>query len=128
MPCAAASALVDLEATTAILDGKLVATNAEGVPDFRALHRRSADARLAVWVFDLLEFNGRDVRALSLEERRHHLQHQLASHPGDGTLRHSQTFADPARLLAAAHDLSLEGVVPKRLDAPGRATGTARTT
>jgi bifunctional non-homologous end joining protein LigD len=115
-----ASALLTLEATTAILDGELVATNAEGVPDFRALHRRAADAPLAVWVFDLLEVNGRDMRVLPLEERRHHLKHQVASHPGDGMLRYSETFADPARLLAAARDLGLEGVVSKRLDAPYR--------
>jgi ATP-dependent DNA ligase len=75
---------------------------------------------LAAWVFDLLEVNGRDVRALSLEERRHHLEHQLASHSGDGTLRYSESFADPARLLAAAHDLGLEGVVSKRIDAAYR--------
>jgi bifunctional non-homologous end joining protein LigD len=118
-----ASALVDLEATTAILDGELVATNAEGVPDFRALHRRSADATLAVWVFDLLQVNGRDMRALSLEERRHHLKHQLAPHPGGGMLRYSESFADPTRLLAAADDLGLEGVISKRLDAPYRSGG-----
>jgi bifunctional non-homologous end joining protein LigD len=117
---AIASALATLDATTAILDGELVATNDEGLPDFRALHRRSADARLAVWVFDLLEVNGHDVRPLSLEERRQHLEQQLASHSGDGTLRYSESFADPARLLAAAHDLVLEGVVSKRLDAPYR--------
>jgi bifunctional non-homologous end joining protein LigD len=53
-----ASGLVGLEAGTAILDAELIAMNAEGLPDFSALHRRSGDAHLAVWVFDLLEFNG----------------------------------------------------------------------
>jgi bifunctional non-homologous end joining protein LigD len=114
------STVATLDVATVILDGELVGTNAEGVPDFRALQCRSAETTLAVWVFDLLEVNGRDVRALSLEERRHHLEHQLASHSGDGTLRYSESFADPARLLAAAHDLGLEGVVSKRIDAPYR--------
>ncbi|MFZ1103339.1 MAG: hypothetical protein WAN86_10935 [Hyphomicrobiaceae bacterium] len=36
------------------------------------------------------------------------------------TARHTRSFADPARLLAAAHDLGLEGVVSERLDAPYR--------
>jgi bifunctional non-homologous end joining protein LigD len=115
-----ASAVATLDATTAILDGELVATNAQGVPDFRALQCRSADTKLAVWLFDLLEVNDRDVRALSLGERRHHLKRQLASRPNDGTLCYSESFADPARLLSAAHDLGLEGVVSKRLDAPYR--------
>ncbi len=64
--------------------------NAEGVPDFRALHRRSADALLVVWVFDLLEINGRDMRALALAERRHHAEHQIASCAEDGALRFSE--------------------------------------
>jgi ATP-dependent DNA ligase len=115
-----ASAVATLDATTMILDGELVATSAEGVPDFRALQCRSAETPLAVWLFDLLEVNGRDVRTLSLEERRHRLEQQLACRPDDGTLRVSESFADPARLLAAAHDLGLEGVVSKRLDAPYR--------
>lgn len=115
-----ASALAMLDAGTAILDGELVAMDAGGLPDFGALHRRSADAPLAVWVFDLLEVNGRDVRALSLQERRRQLEQQLASRPDDGAVRFSESFADPARLLAAAHDLGLEGVVSKRLDAPYR--------
>jgi ATP-dependent DNA ligase len=53
-------------------------------------------------------------------KNRHHLAQQLASRPDDGTLRYSESFTDPARLLAAAHDLGLEGVVSKRLDAPYR--------
>jgi bifunctional non-homologous end joining protein LigD len=117
---AIASALAALDASTAILDGELVAINAGGLPDFGALHCRSADAPLAVWVFDLLEVNGRDVRALPLKERRRHLEEQLESRPNDGRLHYSESFPDPARLLAAAHDLVLEGVVSKRLDAPYR--------
>jgi bifunctional non-homologous end joining protein LigD len=115
-----ASALAAIDARTAILDGELVAMNGRGLPDFGALHRRLADAPLAVWVFDLLEVNGRNVRALPLEERRRHLEEQLESRPHDGTLRYSESFVDPARLLAAAHDLGLEGLVSKRLDAPYR--------
>ncbi len=115
-----ASALAAIDATTAILDGELVAMNGRGLPDFGALHRRLADAPLAVWVFDLLEVNGRCVRALPLEERRRHLEERLESPPHEGTLRYSESFADPTRLLAAAHDLGLEGVVSKRLDAPYR--------
>jgi bifunctional non-homologous end joining protein LigD len=116
---AIASALAAIDASTAIIDGELVAMNGMGLPDFGALNRRLADAPLAVWVFDLLEINGRDVRALPLEGRRRHLEEQLESGPHDGTLRYSESFADPTRLLAAAHDLGLE-VVSKRLDAPYR--------
>lgn len=114
------SAMATLPADTAILDGELVTMDAEGLPDFRALHRRSAGAPLAVWLFDLLELNGRDARGLALEERRHCLERQLALLPHDGALRYSESFHDPVRLLGAAHDLGLEGVVSKRRDAPYR--------
>jgi hypothetical protein len=56
-----ASALAGIKANTAILDGELVATSSNGLPDFRSLHRRSAEAPLAVWIFDLLEVNGKTI-------------------------------------------------------------------
>jgi bifunctional non-homologous end joining protein LigD len=90
----------------------------DGLPDFRALHRRSAGARLSV--FDLLEMDGGDLRPFSLIERRHHLERGLAFLPGDGALCYSEDFAGPARLLAAANNLGFEGIVSKRLDAPYR--------
>jgi bifunctional non-homologous end joining protein LigD len=112
--------LAALPAQTAILDGELVAMNSAGLPDFDALHRRSTAAPLAVWLFDLLELNGLDVCASPLHGRRQTLEDQLAALPHDGVLRYSESFADPERLLAAAHDLGLEGVVSKRSDAPYR--------
>jgi bifunctional non-homologous end joining protein LigD len=117
---AIASALAALPAETAILDGEIVAMNGEGLPEFRALHRRSSGAPLAVWLFDLLELDGRDARASPLQERRQRLEGQLAALPRDGVLRYSESFTDPDRLLAAAHDLGLEGIVSKRRDAPYR--------
>jgi bifunctional non-homologous end joining protein LigD len=115
-----ASALAEFNAKSVILDGELVALSHDGLPDFRALHRRLADASLSVWVFDVLDLNGRDVRPLSLADRRHLLAQLLAALPPDGALRFSEGFADPARLLAAANKLGLEGIVSKRLDAPYR--------
>jgi bifunctional non-homologous end joining protein LigD len=115
-----ASSLLTFRAETAVLDGELVATNADGLPDFRALLRRSAHAALAVWAFDLLEVNGHDLRPLPLQQRRRQLERHLASLPGDGVLRYSESFGDPVRLLAAAHQLGLEGIVSKRIDAPYR--------
>jgi bifunctional non-homologous end joining protein LigD len=115
-----ASALAAIPAETVILDGELVAMNGDGLPDFRALHRRSAGAPMAVWIFDLLELDRRDVRGSPLCERRQRLEEQLAALPRDGVLRYSASFADAERLLAAAHDLGLEGIVSKRRDAPYR--------
>jgi bifunctional non-homologous end joining protein LigD len=49
------------------------------------------------------------------EVRRRQLAEQLQYRPHNGPLRYSESFADSARLLAAAYDLGLEGVVSKRL-------------
>jgi ATP-dependent DNA ligase len=46
-----------------VIDGELVATGLNGLPNFYALHFHRRD-RLCVWAFDLLHHNGRDLREL----------------------------------------------------------------
>src|SRR4051812_35138932 len=58
------NALALLPARSAILDGELVAFTREGHIDFRTLHSRDSRSWLAVFVFDLLEINGVDLRPL----------------------------------------------------------------
>jgi ATP-dependent DNA ligase len=56
--------------------------------------------------------NGRDLRALALEKRKAKLSALLAKTPGD-TLRLSHTFGDGEKLLHAAAQNGLEGIVSK---------------
>jgi bifunctional non-homologous end joining protein LigD len=65
----------------------------------------------------LLFHNGRDVRELSLVERKDLLM-VLIIGAGDGRLRLSDGFDDATELLAAAERMGLEGVASKRRDAP----------
>ena len=60
-------AVPSLPAPSAVIDGELVACDADGMPDFFALMRRRTDG-LCVWGFDLLELNGRDLRTLRFSE------------------------------------------------------------
>jgi bifunctional non-homologous end joining protein LigD len=91
-----------------------------GLFDFHALHyRTAADDDIAVWAFDLLFHDGRDVRELALVERKDLLM-VLVIGAGDSRLRLSDGFDDGAELLAAAERMGLEGVVSKRCDAPYR--------
>jgi len=47
--------LAELPARSAVLDGEIVASDAAGVPDFRALHRRKVGpGDVSLWLFDLL--------------------------------------------------------------------------
>jgi bifunctional non-homologous end joining protein LigD len=65
---------------SAIIDAELVLPDAEGRPDFAGLHRgwRSAGEQLAVFAFDLLHRDGKDLRELPLMERRRRLTRSLA--------------------------------------------------
>jgi ATP-dependent DNA ligase len=113
-------ALHSLPAKSFIIDGELVACDAQGRPDFAALHKGTASVdQLIVYGFDLLEHNGKDVRALPLISRKAKLAKLLASASGDW-LQYSDVFTDPEKLLAACEEHLLEGIVSKRKDDPYR--------
>jgi bifunctional non-homologous end joining protein LigD len=105
--------LLTLPAHSAIIDGELVACDIEGKPDFKAL--MSWNANVCVWCFDLLAQDGRDVRQVPLVERRAILRDLLIG-TGDDTLRFSEEFADPVKLLQVSERMGLVGIVSKRAE------------
>ena len=55
-----AQLLHDLPAKAAVLDGEVVANDADGLPNFARLHVRwTRPYTIHLWAFDLLAFNGR---------------------------------------------------------------------
>ena len=108
----------------AVIDGELVSCDEAGKPDFYALMRRRTSG-LCVWCFDLLMLGGRDLRSEALEQRKAKLGALLKKTPIDA-LRLSHTFGDGEKLLHAAAQRGLEGIVSKRrvgLYLPGTASG-----
>lgn len=110
---------------SAILDGEAVVLDERGASDFGALQRalggrggkRSA-AGAQLYAFDLLYLDGRDLRALTLDERRDMLTRAIKPH---GSIRMSEELdADGAEFLTLACELGLEGIIAKRRDAPYR--------
>lgn len=121
----------------AMLDGEIVAFDAEGRPSFEALQprihlrgeaavrRRAEIAPVTYAIFDLLWLDGHSLMDLPYEQRRA----RLAELELDG-----ERWRVPAHhvgagsaLLAATRERGLEGVVAKRLDsryAPGRRNGS----
>src|SRR3954449_1425967 len=112
----------------AILDGEIVALDAEGRPSFGALQRRmhlaseSAVRRLAkeapvtYLIFDLLWLDGHSLMGLPYEERRARLDDLELSGP---RWRVSDYVAGNGPAMArATAEQGLEGVVAKGLDAP----------
>jgi bifunctional non-homologous end joining protein LigD len=112
----------------AVLDGEVVAFDADGRPSFQKLQGRMhltsehAVRRLAqsdpvhYVIFDLLWLDGRSLMELPYTERREHLMElgltgptwrTPANHVGDG-----------AAMLEASRAQGLEGIIAKRVDAP----------
>ena len=113
----------------AILDGEVVALDAEGRPDFPALQAALAAGKtgpLVYFVFDLLFCQGTDLRAQPLATRKTALEALLAARrTGKALIRYVEHFdAKGPELFASARDMGLEGIVSKRVDARYRSGRT----
>ncbi len=105
-----------------ILDGEVVALDAERLPSFAALQAALSENRseeLRLFVFDAL-FEGReDLRPLPQAERKRRLQALLSGEMGAGRLCYvAHLLAHGRDVLDSACRMGLEGIVSKRLDAP----------
>jgi bifunctional non-homologous end joining protein LigD len=110
----------DLTEHHVVLDGEVVALNADGVPSFNEMQNRSRATRVEYWAFDLLYLDGRSLLRAKYQDRRKLLE-TLADAgnlsvpdllPGDG-----------AQALDHSSQRGWEGVVAKRRDStyqPGR--------
>jgi bifunctional non-homologous end joining protein LigD len=98
-----------LRTPDAVVDGEVVALDADGKASFSAMQQGST--RLVYEVFDLLEVDGEPVVDLPLSERRARLEKLLAPNP---VVQLSGSFEDGEALLEAATQQGLEGVMAKR--------------
>ncbi len=112
---------------TVVLDGEIVAFDAQGRPSFNRIQERlgidAATARVrsqsnpvVFAAFDLLHMDGFSTRSLPLKDRRRLLE-QLGLENG-AHWRLSTQHADGEALREATRSADLEGVIAKRLDAP----------
>jgi bifunctional non-homologous end joining protein LigD len=121
----------------AILDGEVVAFDAEGRPSFGALQGRmhltresqvrrlAKEAPVSYLVFDLLWLDGHSLMHLPYEERRARLEELELS--GERWQTPDHVAGGGADLLAVTREQGLEGIVAKRLDSPyepGKRTGS----
>jgi len=116
-----AAAMSRVRADQAIIDGEIVALDAEGRPSFQALHHWSLEAlSLAYYAFDLLHLDGRDLTKRPLEERRAALR---AIVDGSSLLLSEPLPGSPQQITDAVRHLGLEGIIAKKrrsLYTPGR--------
>jgi len=127
----------DVGAHEAVLDGEIVAFDADGRPSFERLQqrmhqtsdsviRRRARTHPATYViFDLLYLDGRSLMEEPYAERRRLLDELRLGGPHWQVPAYAE--GNGAELLAASAAKGLEGVVAKRLDSryePGKRPGT----
>jgi bifunctional non-homologous end joining protein LigD len=114
-----------------VLDGEVVVLDEEGRPSFQRLQRRSQQRRppdvqraaielpATYYAFDLLGFEGFDLRPLPLLDRKRLLQAIL---PRAGPVRFLDHVEEQGEVFfAEVSRLKLEGLIAKRKDAPYRA-------
>jgi bifunctional non-homologous end joining protein LigD len=122
-----------------IVDGEIVALTGQGRPDFRLIQTQmgltrppevEAAAQRApahYFAFDLLEFDGDDLRREEYDLRRAALDRALRPRPGDA-IQVPRAFAgDLEHAIAFSRELGLEGVVANQRDSPyaaGRRSGS----
>ena len=113
-----------IKAKTAILDGEVVALDADGRASFSLMQQRTgfrpggkkaaakADVPVLYYAFDLIYLDGYDWRRVNLEERKKKLREILK--PGD-SLRYSDHYeAQGKALFEIAREKKLEGILAKR--------------
>jgi DNA ligase-1 len=121
-----------------VLDGELVAWRDGGVLPFAALQRRIGrrepsrrlceEVPVRLLAYDLLEWQGRDLRAMPLLQRRAQLEAALAAAPAALALSPvlpERDWPSLAGARARSRALGVEGLMLKRLDA-GYAAGRVR--
>lgn len=110
-----AAAFARLPASTAILDGEVVALGVDSRPDFHAV--RSQASRLVYKVFDVLWLDDEDLRPLPLLDRKERL-HSILERAGPGkAIEYVEALeTDGTKVYAGACELGLEGIVSKRVN------------
>ena len=82
-----------------MLDGEVVASDADGRPNFARLHVRwTRPGTIHLWAFDLLAFNGRDLRPQPQAKRQAYLR-ALLERFGRRAIALSELFEDGLALL-----------------------------
>jgi bifunctional non-homologous end joining protein LigD len=100
----------------AIIDGEVVVLGKEGSANFGSLQnwRSEADGDLVYYVFDILWYDGKDLKDLTLTERKKVLEHIL---PKSDSILLSQDFhTSGIEFLEAAKKMGLEGIMAKKKD------------
>jgi bifunctional non-homologous end joining protein LigD len=112
--------LEKLDCRSAVIDGEIVALDAQGRSRFQLLQNRGAahpDSSIVYYAFDIMELDGLPRTGDDLGQRSGFLEHLIKR--GGRHLQLSKTFlTEPSVLFAEAAKNGLEGIIAKRPDSP----------
>lgn len=114
------SLAADLADHEVILDGEVVALDADGVPSFGEMQNRVRATRIEFWAFDILRLDGRSLMRAKYRDRRKVLEAFAA---GTNLIVPPLIEGDGPEALAHSRAKKWEGVVAKKWDStyqPGR--------
>lgn len=121
-------AIFELPFPEGVMDGEVVAVDAQGRSDFQLLqayHLVEHKPSIFYYAFDLLNLEGRDLCDLPLVRRKEMLQKLIVNAPEQ--VRFSASIqADSARVMREMKARGLEGLIAKQRDSryePGRRSG-----
>src|SRR5207302_1519190 len=109
-------ALAKLRSSSCILDGEAVACRQDGLSSFDLLRDQQHNARVFMWVFDLIELDGDDLRREPLQVRKATLMSLLSRVTSGLRFNEHMDHEDGPLVFAHACKLGLEGIVSKRKD------------
>ncbi len=124
-------AIAALDLPPALIDGEIVAFDADGNPSFSALQsvlkrghgQQRADTPFHFFAFDLLSLDGADLKPLPTIERKERLE-ALLTHAEDPIHVADHLIGAGEKLYRSLCDAGQEGIVAKRIDAPYRSDRT----
>ena len=100
----------------AVVDGEIIVIRSSGDSNFNALQnwRSEADGELIYYLFDILWYDGIDLKGLPLTERKAILSSVI---PSGSTIRYSNDFeTSGVEFLEMATKMGLEGIMAKKKD------------
>lgn len=113
------AAVAALPVLSCLIDGEAIVCNGDGLAVFDLVRQRRHGPAAVLCAFDLIELDGRDLRALPIEQRKRTLAKTIRG-PRPGIVVNEYYEGDGEAVFRHACKLGCEGIVSKRLGSPYR--------
>jgi ATP-dependent DNA ligase len=112
-------AIASLPVQSCFIDGEAIVVDETGLSVFELIRYRQHDHAAVLCAFDLIELDGKDMRRVPIEERKHALANLLFRERNGIAFNHHYD-GDAVAIYKQACALGCEGIVSKRRGSPYR--------